>query len=123
MRDAWENTYVEGYLSLTLDVVKQVVHDGKKNHILVSMIVSDDLLWDEEVVRTFSVPIVHQAGITIGTRPRKHGATQTHLWRFSALDDVSNTVHYPVRRQPFAIRGNRIEEMRYRCNGRLGGRQ
>jgi hypothetical protein len=47
MRDAWENAYIEGYLSLALDVVKQVVHDGKKNHVLVTMIDLDDLLWDK----------------------------------------------------------------------------
>lgn len=44
MRDAWENAYIEGYLSLALDVVQQVVHDGKKNHVLVTMIGLDDLL-------------------------------------------------------------------------------
>jgi len=47
MRDAWENTYIEGYLSLALDVVKQVVHDGKKNHVLVTMIGLDGLLLDK----------------------------------------------------------------------------
>jgi hypothetical protein len=46
MRDAWENTYIEGYLPLALDVVKQVVHDGKKNHVLVSTIVLDGFLWE-----------------------------------------------------------------------------
>jgi hypothetical protein len=42
--ERWENAYIEGYLSLALDVVKQVVYDGKKNHVLVTMIASENLL-------------------------------------------------------------------------------
>jgi hypothetical protein len=33
----WEKAYIEGYFPLALDVVKQVVHDGKKSHVLVSV--------------------------------------------------------------------------------------
>lgn len=31
-----EDAYIEGYLALTLDIIKQVVHDRKKGHVLVS---------------------------------------------------------------------------------------
>jgi hypothetical protein len=31
-----EDAYVEGYLPLALNVIKQGVHDGKKGHVLVS---------------------------------------------------------------------------------------
>jgi hypothetical protein len=47
MWNAWENTYIEGYLPLALNIVKQVVHDGKKNHVLVSTIVLDEFLWEK----------------------------------------------------------------------------
>lgn len=66
--DARENAYIEGYLALTLYVIEQVVHDGKKNHIPVSSM--NDLgylLRDKGVSRTFFEPAVHQAGMTIST--------------------------------------------------------
>lgn len=66
-----ENAYIEGYLALTLYVIEQVVHDGKKNHILVSSM--NDLgylLRDKGVARTYYELAVHQAGMTISTLDR-----------------------------------------------------
>ena len=63
----WENAHIEGYFALTLYVIEQVVHYGKKNHILISVCVLGYLLRDKEEARTSSEPVVHQAGIIIGT--------------------------------------------------------
>jgi hypothetical protein len=72
IRHSWENAYIKGYLPLTLYVIEQVVHDRKKNHILVSVSVLGYLLYrDKEVARTFSELVVHQAGITISTLDRR----------------------------------------------------
>lgn len=68
---AEENAYIKGYLALTLYIIEQVVHDGKKNHILVSMSILGYLLRDKEVARTFPELVVHQAGITISTLDRR----------------------------------------------------
>jgi hypothetical protein len=77
---ARENAYIEGYLALTLYVIKQVVHDGKKNHIPVSVVVLGCLLWDKEVAPTSSALVVHQAEITISTLVARSTEIWTHLW-------------------------------------------
>jgi hypothetical protein len=80
MRCAWENAYIEGYLALTLYVIKQVVHDRKKNHIPVSVVALGCLLWDKEVAQTFSALVVHRAGIAISTLVARSTEIWTHLW-------------------------------------------
>jgi hypothetical protein len=61
-----ENAYIEGYLSLTLYVIEQVVYYGKKNHILVTVsVLLGYPLRDKKAARTFSELIAHQAGMTI----------------------------------------------------------
>lgn len=68
---AEESAHIEGYLALTLYIIEQVIHDGKKNHILVSMSILGYLLRDKGVARTFPELVVHQAGITINTLDRR----------------------------------------------------
>jgi hypothetical protein len=77
---ARENAYIEGYLALTLYIVEKVVHDGKKNHILVSVSVLGYLLRDKEVARTFPELVVHQAGTTNKYSRLKSTGIWTCLW-------------------------------------------